>query len=693
MGTPHNVLHTGARPIRLSEFLDALRATCTPRFPHARGTHHRRAVLAISGGVDSMALAYLCSRVRRQDPDFKISDNPVSGFISLIIDHKLRKGSSEEALAVSLALKDMGILTEVAELNWPKAIGPGNDPNDLTNVESMARTLRYQRFGNMCAYRNMASILLAHHEDDQYETVLMRLLQGHGTRGLRGMKKAHDIPECDGMHGASKSGYVDDQRREYPFYNTRPSYRERKHMKQALRQDVSELMNQADLDEDPVTGLADVDVEEFYFPKGYMPSAPAPLEIEDGGVTIYRPLLEFSKDRLIATCLANNIPWWEDETNKDPTLTMRNAVRHLYKGYALPTAIQKPAILALSKRCVRKVEAQEAEANRLLRQAIIHDFEPNAGTATVQFPNIRLPSVGRGRHSSLRRQAVLSKQKEIAAILVRKVFSLVSPELQPPLVSTLESHVFRLFPSLASSEEAAAANPPKPFTLSGVFLVPIVPSSGKTADQPLTWYLSRAPYPSTAPLPRSRMPYWATKDNRREQWQMSTKTPFMLWDGRYWVHIEHRLPYRLIVLPFLREHAKVYRESLTPEGRNRLATFLKRYAPGKVRYTLPAIYLEEDLDLNNPIPRPNYPNPELGSQDLHPKVPNTSKMRLVALPSMDSQVPGLDEWVTFEIRYKRVDRDVLQTAGSFDRGPFVSLRELGRQRVLVRRPVSRQRRE
>ncbi|KAI1139773.1 adenine nucleotide alpha hydrolases-like protein [Hypoxylon sp. FL0543] len=709
MGTLHHVMHTGAKPVSVLEFKDAIRAICKPRFPHAKGTQHRRVALAVSGGVDSMALAFLCSQVRKNDLDFRISDNPVSGFRGMVIDHGLRPGSQAEGFAVCEALKEMGIPAEVLPLKWSKVLGENSrsiHPRDLPNLESAARTLRYQKLGSMCAFFDLASLFLAHHQDDQYETVLMRLLQGHGRRGLRGMRTAHDIPECEGLFGANQSGYIDDQMSVHPYYRTKPSYRERKHIRRQLRSDVSRVMTEAELN-DPAGALPDVDLEDFYHSERVMPFELDPIDIEDGGVMMYRPLLEFSKDRLIATCLEYNVPWWEDATNQDATLTMRNAVRHLYNGYSLPRALQKPSILALSKRCERRVQAQEADAHRLLSQTIIHDFEPHAGTVTVQFPRFERRLARRDSHSPLRRKARLLRQREVAAILLRRILMLVSPESHPPLLTTLENHVSRIFPSLALPEEAAAAvNPPKAFSVSGVFLVPVLnprstSTSAKTAgERQLSWYLSRTPYPSNQPLPRVRTPYWATRRNRKNGWKLSPRMQWALWDGRYWIHIEHRFPYRLVVQPFLCEHAKPFRELLAPDDRTRLAALLKRYAPGKVRYTLPAIYLEEHLDLDNVVPRPNYPNPPGvmnrdedggggekgeggGEVSLHPKVLDTSKMKLVALPTLDVQIPGLDQWMSYEIRYRKVDRDTLQTAGTFDRGPFVAPRAL-RRRVLSR---------
>ncbi|KAI2617401.1 adenine nucleotide alpha hydrolases-like protein [Hypoxylon sp. NC1633] len=750
MGLLHHVLHTGARPIGVSEFMDAVRAICPPRFPQARGTLHRRVAIAVSGGVDSMALAFLCSGIRRINPDFMFADNPVSGFRGIVVDHGLRPGSREEGLAVCNVLQDMGFFAELATLNWTRALADTNyaHPKDLPNFESVARTLRYRRIGWICAYRRIATLLLAHHEDDQYETVFMRLMQGHGSRGLRGMRKANAIPECGGVFGADWSGFVDDQNRKGAYYNTRPSRKQRRHMQRELRSSFHDLMAKEGIDESAATEDFDVDLEEFYKDSQAGSFQPDPIEIEDGGVTAYRPLLEFSKDRLIATCLENKVPWWEDATNKDQTITMRNAVRHMYKGYSLPKALQKPAILELSNRCERRVQSQEAEANRLLAQTTIHGFEPLSGTVTVQFPKYESHLARRDARSRLRREARFSKRREVAAIVIRKILTLVSPDSHPPLLTTLENFVSRLFPSLAGPSESATISPPKAFTVAGVHLVPIqsapnpnptsssgyypestCPSASDTATgQQLTWYLSRAPYPSqtSIPLPRVRTPYWATRRTRKGVWRMSPRMRWALWDGRYWLHVEHRLPYRLVVQPFLREHAKPFREQLEPEDRKRLAAWLKRYAPGKVRYTLPGIYLEEKLDLNDVRPRKDYPYPlgagegaggvagvggdgdvntsgleedgnwnrgEKNQQDrtpeegpdpasLHPKVLDVSKMQLLALPTLGIDVPRLEEWLSYEIRYRRMDRETLSTAGTFNRGSFAASRAAKRSGVM-----------
>ncbi|KAI1178172.1 adenine nucleotide alpha hydrolases-like protein [Nemania sp. FL0916] len=752
MGTLSHVLNTGARPIGAHEFSEAVRAICPPRFPTVRVNMSRRVGLAISGGVDSMALAFLCARLRASDPNFQLADNPISSFLAVVVDHGLREGSRDEATAVSRAVRRIGLSCEVhgfihglpgsramaraKMLGLHKNLNPNPNPNPNpdqnlnrpSNLESAARQFRYQKLGNVCSHRRIASLLLAHHQDDQYETVLMRLLQGHGVRGLRGIWPAADIPECDGMHGAHRSGYIDDQKEARPFYSSRMPAERYRALGRQLRASIDTFMREQERRDLVRSGLDEYDWSELQRSDEYhecresrrlVPLELGDVDVEDGGIMVYRPLLEFSKDRLIATCEANDIPWWEDSTNQDRTLTLRNAVRHMYKNYPLPVALQKPSILALARRCERTVRTLEAEANRLLAETIIHAFEPNVGSATVQFPNYSLSRFSRDICCPRRRRARTLRQREVAGILINRIIALVSPEEHTVSLQSLQNAMSSLFPALSMNpapQDTDAPGHPKAFVVAGVHFIPIEPSPGS-----LSWYLSRTPYPAHLPIPRFCSSYWSPPENfpsagpARKQW--SRWLGFASWDGRFWVRLRHCLPYRVVVQPFLQAHAKAFRDRLSPEDRDRLTVLLKHYAPGKTRWTLPALYLEEELDLRqaNPRPRPHYPVPpaavreftaearleeydddesddidEIGesqeeeskregggrkrkrlpSRNLtdpdseHPRVLDDSRMMLVALPSLDVCLPGLEDWLEYEIRYRRTDRVTIRTAGS-----------------------------
>lgn len=129
--------------------------------------HGRRLWLACSGGRDSLALAALCVQLYRQG---KLPCLPQL----LHVDHGLQADSQHWAKHVANWAQSQQIPCRIlqAQVN-------GHD-------EQAARQARYDV---MRAHINQDDVLLlAHHADDQSETVLMRLIQGAGVNGLSGMQ-------------------------------------------------------------------------------------------------------------------------------------------------------------------------------------------------------------------------------------------------------------------------------------------------------------------------------------------------------------------------------------------------------------------------------------------------------------------------------------------------------------------------
>ena len=125
--------------------------------------------LAVSGGSDSLCLAYF-SKIYSYEFGSKIH--------VLIVDHKLRKKSGNEALKVKNILKKRKISSKI--LTWK-----GKIPK--SNIQKNARFIRYSLISNYCSKKNIKYLITAHHEDDQIENFLIRLLRGSGLTGLSSM--------------------------------------------------------------------------------------------------------------------------------------------------------------------------------------------------------------------------------------------------------------------------------------------------------------------------------------------------------------------------------------------------------------------------------------------------------------------------------------------------------------------------
>jgi tRNA(Ile)-lysidine synthase len=125
--------------------------------------------VAVSGGRDSLALVLLAH-------DWAAGRD--GRVIGLIVDHGLRAGSTGEAAATAELLARHGI--DSAVLTWA-----GSKPR--AGLQEAARTARYQLLRDECRRRGILHLLLAHHADDQAETVVMRAARQSGPDGLAGM--------------------------------------------------------------------------------------------------------------------------------------------------------------------------------------------------------------------------------------------------------------------------------------------------------------------------------------------------------------------------------------------------------------------------------------------------------------------------------------------------------------------------
>ncbi len=134
-----------------------------------KNVKHKSFAIAVSGGPDSLCLAYFC----------KIYASQFGNKIHiLIVDHNLRKESHKEALKVKAILKNKKILSKI--LSWK-----GKIPEK--NIQKNARDIRYSLISNYCLKKNIKYLITAHHSDDQIENFFIRLIRGSGLTGLSSM--------------------------------------------------------------------------------------------------------------------------------------------------------------------------------------------------------------------------------------------------------------------------------------------------------------------------------------------------------------------------------------------------------------------------------------------------------------------------------------------------------------------------
>jgi tRNA(Ile)-lysidine synthase len=161
----------GALPIAESE----LEALLAPLAPFAV------LVLAVSGGADSLAMMHLVARWSQLHPH--------SGrkLVVATVDHGLREGSRGEARWVAGEAQKLHLAHEL--LTWT-----GDKPS--AGIQDAARQARYALLAAL-AWRHReagpVAIVTAHTEDDQAETLLMRLARGSGLDGLTGISPSRFV--------------------------------------------------------------------------------------------------------------------------------------------------------------------------------------------------------------------------------------------------------------------------------------------------------------------------------------------------------------------------------------------------------------------------------------------------------------------------------------------------------------------
>ena len=130
-------------------------------------------LLAVSGGIDSMCLADMWLRC--------------FGAESFAIAHcnfhlRGEESDGDEALVTKWA-EENGVLLHRVDFDTADYAAD----NGLS-IEMAARELRYTWFGELCDKHGYMAVVVAHHADDNAETLVLNMVRGSGLKGLTGMK-------------------------------------------------------------------------------------------------------------------------------------------------------------------------------------------------------------------------------------------------------------------------------------------------------------------------------------------------------------------------------------------------------------------------------------------------------------------------------------------------------------------------
>ncbi len=130
--------------------------------------------IAFSGGMDSSVLLHALAQIPAARE---------RGLCAVHVDHGLHAGSAEWAEHCRVFASSLGIALESVKVKVTQTVDSG--------PEGAARAARHAAFAEHLAADEI--LALAHHADDQAETILLKLLRGAGPEGLGGMRSLRSL--------------------------------------------------------------------------------------------------------------------------------------------------------------------------------------------------------------------------------------------------------------------------------------------------------------------------------------------------------------------------------------------------------------------------------------------------------------------------------------------------------------------
>jgi tRNA(Ile)-lysidine synthase len=150
----------------------------TKRAVDALGLSGRSVLVAVSGGLDSNALAHALLEITREKC-LKVSIGHVN--------HGLRGDESEADQRAVLQLADHLGVPAFSRRVEPARLRVDRSSRERPTLQEAARTLRYRALREMAVEGGCQHVATAHNANDQAETVLLRVFRGSGPDGLGGI--------------------------------------------------------------------------------------------------------------------------------------------------------------------------------------------------------------------------------------------------------------------------------------------------------------------------------------------------------------------------------------------------------------------------------------------------------------------------------------------------------------------------
>jgi len=221
-----------------------------------------RILLAVSGGIDSM---YLLHRAPELFPG--------ASFAVAHCNFALRgKDSDDDEDFVRSACADLGIECFVKRFDTLAFAALQG-----ISVEMAARELRYAWFSELCDTEGFDSLATAHNANDNAETLILNLLRGTGSKGLRGINSSKPFGTTIPLHPQGTEGVSPD--------------------------------------------LLCVG------PKGLLSATGQSAAASNRRLEVYRPLLGISREEIRKWMMTNGFKWQEDKTNAENG-PKRNKIRN-----------------------------------------------------------------------------------------------------------------------------------------------------------------------------------------------------------------------------------------------------------------------------------------------------------------------------------------------------------------------------